>query len=52
MNQSLVFLGVPLVMYLLQAFVVYYAAGRYGMALCLFAYSLANVGMILDAYGI
>lgn len=52
MNQSLVFLGVPLVMYVLQAVVVYLAAGRYGMALCLAAYALANVGLILDAYGV
>lgn len=52
MNQSLIFLGVPLVMYVLQAGTVYLAAGRYGMALCLAAYALANVGLILDAYGV
>lgn len=52
MNQSLIYLGVPLLMYLAQAMLVYVAAGRYGMALCLGAYALANVGLILDAYGI
>lgn len=48
----LIWLGVPLLMYLGQAFFHYLAVGRYGMALCLAAYALANVGLILDNYGI
>lgn len=48
---SYLFLGVPLVMYLAQALFVYLQQGRYGMALCLFAYALANVGLIMDANG-
>lgn len=48
----LVWLGVPLLMYLGQAVFEYWQAGRYGMAMCMSAYALANVGLILDAYGI
>jgi hypothetical protein len=48
----LIWLGVPLLMYLGQAIFHYLQAGRYGMALCMAAYALANVGLILDAYGI
>lgn len=48
----LIWLGIPLLMYLGQAITGYLAEGRYGMALCLAAYSLANVGLILDAHGI
>jgi hypothetical protein len=50
--QTYLFMGIPMLMYLAQAFVVYYAQGRYGMCLCLTAYSLANVGLILDALGV
>jgi hypothetical protein len=52
MNAGLIFLGVPLLMYVMQGAFVYYAAGRYGMALAMLAYALANVGLILDLYGI
>lgn len=52
MKLTLLFMGVPLVMYLGQSVFVYLAAGRYGMALTLFAYAVANVGLILDAYGV
>ena len=53
MNHSgLIFLGVPMLMYVLQGLVVYWTAGRYGMALCMFAYALANIGLVLDQYGI
>lgn len=48
----IIWLGIPLVMYLGQSVFVYLEQGRYGMALCVAAYSLANVGLILDAYGI
>jgi hypothetical protein len=51
-RKPLIFLGIPMAMYLAQAVTDYLAQGRYGMALCLAAYSLANVGLILDAYGI
>ena len=52
MKAGLIFLGVPMLMYVLQGVVVYLAAGRYGMALSMTAYALANVGLILDLYGI
>lgn len=52
MKPGLFFLGVPLVSYVLQGAVEYIGQGRYGMALCMFAYALANVGLILDLYGI
>lgn len=52
MKTGLLFLGVPLVMYVLQGATVYLAAGRYGMALTMFAYAAANVGLMLDLYGI
>jgi hypothetical protein len=52
MNLGLVFLGVPLLMYVLQGAFVYLAAGRYGMAICMLSYAAANVGLILDLYGI
>ncbi len=45
-------LGVPLLMYLGQAIFGYLAEGRYGMALTMTAYALANVGLVLDAHGI
>jgi hypothetical protein len=48
----LIWLGVPLLMYLGQSVFEYLAQGRYGMALCMAAYALANVGLILDAHGI
>ena len=50
--KPLLFLGIPLLAYAVQSVVVYYAQGRYGMTLCMAAYALANVGLILDAYGI
>ena len=53
MNTSaLAFLGIPMLMYALQGVFVYYAEQRYGMALTMFAYAAANVGLILDAHGI
>lgn len=52
MNAGLAFLGIPMVMYVLQGAVVYASVGRYGMALAMFAYALANVGLILDMYQI
>lgn len=52
MSPGLLFLGIPLVAYVLQGAIVYYAAGRYGMALTMGAYALANVGLMLDLYGI
>lgn len=29
----------------------YWGQGRYGMALAFFAYAVANIGFLLDAYG-
>jgi hypothetical protein len=51
-NQSIIWLGVPMVMYALQGYFVYWDHGRYGMALCMVSYAQANIGLILDAYGI
>lgn len=52
MNATYLFMGIPMLMYLCQAYMVYYSAGRYGMCLALSAYALANAGLILDAKGI
>lgn len=52
MKQDLIFLGVPLLMYVAQGAFAYLKAGRYGMAVTMFAYAAANVGLIMDAYGI
>jgi hypothetical protein len=52
MKAGLIFLGVPMLMYVAQGVGVYWQEGRYGMALCVCAYALANVGLILDMYGI
>lgn len=52
MQRGVIFLGIPLVMYVLQGATEYLTQGRYGMALCMFAYALANVGLIMDLYGI
>lgn len=46
------FMGIPTLMYLVQAVGVYWQQGRYGMALALFSYAQANVGLILDQQGI
>lgn len=48
---SFVFLGLPMLMYVGQGCAVYFAAGRYGMTLAMCSYAMANVGLILDAYG-
>lgn len=45
-------LGVPMLMYVGQAVFEYLKDGRYGMALAMGAYALANVGLILDSHGI
>lgn len=45
---SYIFIGVPLVLYLCQS-VVFLTQGRWGMALCFAAYSLANAGILMDA---
>ncbi len=46
------FVGIPMVCYAAQGFLVYLKAGRVGMALAMFGYVVANVGIILDAKGI
>jgi hypothetical protein len=48
----IVFLGIPMLAYAVQSVVVYYAQSRYGMTVCMAAYALANIGLILDAYGV
>jgi hypothetical protein len=52
MKSGVIYLGIPLVMYVLQGATGYLSEQRYGMALAMFAYALANVGLILDQYGI
>lgn len=52
MKSGVIFLGIPLLMYVMQGLVGYVAEHRYGMALAMFAYALANVGLIMDQYGI
>lgn len=52
MNSTYIFIGIPTVLYLCQSVGVYLQQGRYGMALALFAYALANCGLILDSKGI
>lgn len=47
-----IWLGIPLLMYLGQAVFEYLQQGRYGMALTMTAYAAANIGLILDAHGI
>lgn len=49
---SLCFIGIPMVLYSVQGWMVYYRGGRMGMALTMFGYSLANIGLIMDAMGI
>lgn len=49
---AIIFLGVPLVCYVLQGAAVYALAGRYGMCLAMVSYAMANVGLILDAKGV
>jgi hypothetical protein len=49
LTSSLLFLGVPLLMYVMQGVFVYAAQGRWGMCIAMCAYALANVGLILDA---
>lgn len=49
---TLLFLGVPLMSYVVQGAVVYALQGRWGMALAMVSYAVANVGLILDSRGI
>jgi hypothetical protein len=51
-KQGLIFLGIPLLMYVLQGVLVYWTNHRYGMAIAMFAYAVANVGLIMDMFGI
>ncbi len=46
------FVGIPMVCYALQGCLVYLKAGRIGMAVAMFGYVLANVGIIMDAKNI
>lgn len=47
-----VFVGIPMLCYAAQGCLVYLKAGRYGMAVAMFGYVAANVGIIMDAKGI
>lgn len=51
-NAVFVTLGIPLVLYLGQAIQYLAQQGRYGMALTMAAYGIANIGLILDSKGI
>jgi hypothetical protein len=46
------FVGVPMLCYAAQGVLVYMKQGRYGMAMAMFGYVAANVGIIMDAKGI
>ena len=52
MREHFLYLAIPLGCYVLQGALIYLRVGRYGMALCMFAYALANIGLIMDQYGI
>lgn len=43
-----VFIGIPMLCYAAQAIWVYLPQGRIGMALAMFGYVLANIGIIID----
>lgn len=45
----MLFLGLPLLMYVLQGVLVYAPQGRWGMCLAMLAYAAANLGLIMDA---
>lgn len=49
---TVLFMGLPAMCYLLQASLVYYEQGRYGMAFAVFSYAQANLGFMLDSRGI
>jgi hypothetical protein len=46
------FVGIPMLCYAAQGALVYFREGRYGMALAMAGYCVANVGIIMDAKGI
>lgn len=49
---SLLYLGLPMLCYLAQSADYVFMAGRIGMGLAMAGYSIGNVGLILDRYGI
>ena len=49
---TFVFMGVPTLMYLCQAVFVHWQQGKYGMAVALFSYAQANVGLMMNDAGI
>jgi hypothetical protein len=49
---AIAFLGVPLVCYLAQAFLVYRPVNRVGMTMMMVGYAFALVGQYLDTKGI
>jgi hypothetical protein len=48
----LLFVGLPLICYLLQAAYYFFVQGRHGLCITMVSYSLANVGVIWDSYEI
>lgn len=46
----ILFLGVPLALYLAQGWAFYFPRGRVGMAIAMTGYAIGNVGLLIDAY--
>jgi hypothetical protein len=51
-HAAMVTLMIPAGCYVVQAVNYYWGAGRIGMAIALAAYAVANVGLLLDFWGI
>lgn len=51
-NAVFITLGVPMLLYVMQSVQFALQQGRYGMALAMFAYGMANIGLIMDSKGI
>jgi len=49
MNSTWILIGVPTVMYALQAMNYYWNLRRVGMCLTFFGYCIANIGLIIDS---
>lgn len=49
---GVVFMALPMLCYAMQGGFVYLARGRVGMAIAMFGYCAANVGIIMDLFGV
>lgn len=48
---AFILVSVPMVCYAVAAGTYFLGLGRYGMGLCFFGYTIANVELIMDLYG-